>query len=137
VAFIQYTDPDFRLFRLPFEGLVDLQRRAESLQWGTRWTSEDALRAQLRAEKVLLMTFMREERAGNLRAIRCLVPAALAENSAGCLVTIDVEPDRLVTIGDVVADSRGSLRAVSRLSTRSERDTTRPQTVRMSARLST
>ena len=105
VAFVQYTDPDFQLCRLSFDELVGQQRRAESLEWGTRWTSEAALRKQLRAEPVLLMTFMREERSGVLRAMRCAVLAALAEDPAGCIVTVDIEPERLASLGEAVVDA--------------------------------
>lgn len=63
------------------------------------------------------MTFMREERAGSLHAIRCLVLAALAEGSAGCIVTVDVEPETLPTLGKSVDDAevRDALSRVFRL----------------------
>lgn len=105
VTLVHHTDTDFRLCRLPFEDLVGLQRRAEALQWGTRWTSEEALRGHLRDEEVLLMTFMREEWADQVRAIRCVVLASLAGDSAGCLVTVDVEPEALPGLGEVVRDA--------------------------------
>jgi hypothetical protein len=104
VALVEYSDPDFRLCRLTFDDLVGLQRRAEELEWGTRWSSESALRTQLRDEPVLLMTFMRQQRAGNYRSMRCAVLAALAQDSAGCIVTLDVEPERLASLGDAVLD---------------------------------
>lgn len=117
MTFVERADPDFRLCRLRFDELIGLQRRAEDLRWATRWTSEAALRGQLRAEEVLLMTFMREERAGSLHAIRCLVLAALAESSAGCIVTVDVEPATLPTLGTSIDDPevRDALSRVFRL----------------------
>ncbi|WP_207891376.1 hypothetical protein [Nocardioides jejuensis] len=71
----------------------------------------------MRDDEVLLMTFMREELGGGVRAIRCLVLAALAEDSAGGLATIDVEPERLPSMGREVADAavRRSLHRVFRL----------------------
>ena len=92
---IQSTDPDFRVCRISFDTLLEIQLEAEERGWATRWTSVDALRSQVREEVVVLQSLMREERGGGVRAYRCLLLfSTLDGTDAGGVATIDIDPAR-------------------------------------------
>jgi hypothetical protein len=92
---INSSDPDFRICQIGFDTLVEIQTEAEVRAWGTRWTSTDALRSQVKEEAVFLQALMREERGGVVRSYRCLVVFSLADGAdAGGVATIDVDPAR-------------------------------------------
>jgi hypothetical protein len=96
---IRPTDPDFRVCRIKFETLIELQLEAESRGWGTRWSSVEALRRQVRDDDVLLRSFMREEWSGTLRSYRCLVLfAAAGDVHGGGVVTMDINPGRFESL---------------------------------------
>jgi hypothetical protein len=102
---IHSTDPDFRVCRIKFETLIELQLEAESRGWGTRWTSVEALRRQVRNDDVLLRSFMREKWSGALRSYRCLVLfAAAGDAHGGGVVTIDIDPGRLESLNRLDRD---------------------------------
>ena len=65
---IRSSDPDFRVCRISFETLLEIQVEAEERGLATRWTSVDALRGQVRHEAVFLQSLMVEERGGAVRA---------------------------------------------------------------------
>lgn len=69
---IRPTDRDFLLSEISFDELVEIQLEAESREWGTRWTSVEALRSQVAEAPLLLKSLLREERNGFVRAYRCL-----------------------------------------------------------------
>jgi hypothetical protein len=99
VALIKSDDPDFRVLRVDFETLVQIQLEAESHGWGTRWSSVAALRGQVKEAEVLLQSIMRQERDGAVRAYRCFVLFSTVDgNTAGGLSTIDVEPTRFESL---------------------------------------
>jgi hypothetical protein len=111
MSLIHSTDPDFKVCRLDFETLAELQRQAEERGWGTRWTSADALRSQVNDDVVLLQSFMREERGGGLRTYRCLVLfAAVDGDVAGGVTTIDVAPETYAGLPQI--DQHPDVRAV-------------------------
>jgi hypothetical protein len=90
---VHSTDPDFRVCQIGFDALLEIQLEAERRGWGTRWTSVDALRGQVKDEVVLLQSLMREERGGNVRAYRCLVLFSTMDgDDAGGVATIDIDP---------------------------------------------
>ncbi|MFG2196079.1 hypothetical protein [Streptomyces sp. NPDC048639] len=105
-------DPDFRVCQITFDTLLELQLEAEGRGWATRWTSIHALRSQVKEEDVFLQSLMREERAGAVLAVRCLVlfPAVGGRNSGG-LATIDLDPARFESLQriDRDADTRRAL----------------------------
>ncbi|GAA1561816.1 hypothetical protein GCM10009678_50880 [Actinomadura kijaniata] len=95
MAIIHPTDPDFRVCRIGFDALLEIQAEAESRGWATRWSSVAALRSQVKEDSVLLQSLMREEREGEVRAYRCLVLfASAAGGTAGGITTIDLDPAR-------------------------------------------
>lgn len=96
---IQSSDPDFRVCQIGFERLLEIQAHAERSGWGTRWSSEGALRTQVREKPVLLCPILREEWDGDLRAYRCLALFAIVDgtNAAG-IATIDVDPGTFESI---------------------------------------
>lgn len=92
---IDSTDPDFKVCQLDFGVLMESRLDAEERGWGTRWSSADALRSQVKGDHVLLQSFMREQRGGGVHAYRCLVLfTTAAGESAGGVATIDVDPAR-------------------------------------------
>jgi hypothetical protein len=96
---IYSTDSDFRVCRIGFDTLLEIQSEAEDRGWSTRWTSVDALRSQVKDEFVLLQSLMREERGGQVRAYRCLLLFSTAEDAnAGGVATIDVDPARFESL---------------------------------------
>lgn len=95
MSMIKSSDPDFRVCQIDFDTLLDLQERASERGWGTRWSSSDALREQVKAGSVILMTMMRQTRGADESAVRCLVlfaAAAGAKVGAG-VATLDVDPE--------------------------------------------
>lgn len=99
MAMMHPDDPDFRICRIKFDLLVEIQVAAEALGWGTRWTSVDALRSQVEEEDVFLQALMREERDGVVRSYRCLALFSLAGAiQAGGVATIDLEPTRFESL---------------------------------------
>ena len=109
---IRPTDPDFRICLLSFNELLEIQAEAENREWGTRWTSEAALRGQVKEGPVVLRSFMREERGNTVRAYRCLLLFAVAgRGGAGATATIDATPERFASLGriDRDPDVRGAL----------------------------
>jgi hypothetical protein len=112
VSTIRPSDPDFRICLIGFEELLEIQAEAENREWGTRWTSEAALRGQVREGPVVLRSFMREERGNAVRAYRCLLLFAVADRGgAGATATIDVTPERFTSLVriDRDPDVRGAL----------------------------
>lgn len=103
MSLITTDDPAFRVCSISFETLIDLQRRAEDQQWGTRWTSIEALRSQVANEAILLMTFMREH-----QAIRCLVlgRTAAEHGPLGVMATLDVEPEVVASLAPLAEGGR-------------------------------
>lgn len=105
MSLIQFSDPDFKVCRLDFETLAELQRQAEERGWGTRWTSADALRSQVQDDVVLLQSFLREERGGGVRTYRCLVLFATVDaDAAGGVATIDVAPETFAGLPQIGQD---------------------------------
>ncbi|MCA5894913.1 hypothetical protein LEP48_16380 [Isoptericola sp. NEAU-Y5] len=91
---VHSTDADFKVSRIDLGTLVDFQRQAEEHGWATRWTAVDALRTQVAEGSILLQPLLREERAGVLRAYRCLVLFSAADGPvAGGVATIDLSPE--------------------------------------------
>jgi hypothetical protein len=96
---IQSSDPDFRVCRISFDALLEIQLEAEERGWATRWTSVDALRGQVKEETAFLQSLMREERGGVVRAYRCLLLFSAVEGGgAGGIVTIDLDPARFESL---------------------------------------
>lgn len=62
MSVIRCTDPDFRVCRISFDTLLEIQAEAEERRWATRWSSVNALRSQVTDRPTLLQSFMREER---------------------------------------------------------------------------
>ena len=90
---VRLADSDFKVSQIGLETLIDLQRQAEELGWATRWSAVDALRAQVAEGSILLQPLLREERAGVLRAYRCLVLFSTSDGpGAGGVTTIDLLP---------------------------------------------
>ena len=99
MSIIHSTDPDFRVCWISFDMLLEIQLEAEAEQWGTRWTSVDALRGQVRDGRVLLQSLMREKWNGVIRTYRCLVVfSAVNEGPAGGITTIDLSPARYASL---------------------------------------
>jgi hypothetical protein len=96
---IHSTDPDFRVCRISFDTLLEIQLEAEERGWATRWTSVDALRGQVKEEVVVLQSLMREERGGAVHAYRCLLLFSTVEGKdAGGVVTVDLDPARFESL---------------------------------------
>ncbi|RKN39260.1 hypothetical protein [Streptomyces hoynatensis] len=92
---IRWTDPDFRVCRISFNTLLEIQLEAEKRGWATRWSSVDALRSQVGEADMLLQSLMREERGGDVHAYRCLVLFSTpGGRDAGGIAAVDVDPDR-------------------------------------------
>jgi hypothetical protein len=96
---IRSSDSDFRVCQISFDTLLEIQLEAEERGLATRWTSVDALRAQVKEETVLLQSLMREERGGVVRAYRCfLLFSSVEDGEAGGVVTIDLDPARFESL---------------------------------------
>lgn len=95
MSMIHSTDSDFRVCQISFDMLLEMQLEAEGRGWGTRWTSVDSLRSQVKEESVLLQSLMREKRGGVVRTYRCLLLfSTLDGENAGGIATIDLDPTR-------------------------------------------
>ncbi|MEU2262046.1 hypothetical protein ABZ557_17585 [Streptomyces sp. NPDC019645] len=98
MSVIRTNDPDFRVCRIGFPTLIEVQLEAEDRGWATRWTSVEALRSQVKEGSVLLQPLMREERGGVVRAYRCLLLfSAVGDGQAGGMTTVDVDPARFAS----------------------------------------
>ncbi len=105
MSLIQPADPDFRVCQIAVSTLIELQLEAESRGWGTRWSSVDALRGQVKDGLVILQAFLRQERGKGIRAYRCLVLfEATAGIAAGGVATIDVAPESLAALPRIDRD---------------------------------
>lgn len=99
MSWLHLADPDFRVFQISFDTLLEIQLEAEDRGLATRWTSVNALRSQVKEEPVVLQTLLREERAGAVRAYRCLVLfSAVSDEEAGGIATIDLDPARFESL---------------------------------------
>lgn len=99
MSIVRSADPDFRICRVTFDGLLAIQAAAEERGLATRWSSEQALRGQVKEESVILQTLKREARSGELRAYRCLLLfSTVGEGGAGGITTIDIEPSVLKSL---------------------------------------
>jgi hypothetical protein len=99
MAMIQSADTDFRVCRISFEMLLEIQMEAQERGLATRWSPADALRGQVMEGPVILQSLMREERAGAVRSYRCLVLFSMADGlPSGGLATIDVAPSRFESL---------------------------------------
>ncbi|MET8948860.1 hypothetical protein ABZX30_36445 [Streptomyces sp. NPDC004542] len=106
MSMIYSTDPDFRVCRIDFNTLLEIQLEAEDQGWATRWSSVDALRSQVKEETVFLQSLMREERAGAVRAYRCLLLfSTTGGENAGGIATIDLDPVRFESLERLDRDS--------------------------------
>lgn len=105
MSMINSSDPDFRICQIGFGKLVEIQAEAEVRGWGTRWTSVDALRSQVKEEDVFLQALMREERGDVVRSYRCLVVFSLADvENTGGVATIDLDPARFESLARLDRD---------------------------------
>jgi len=96
---IHSTDPDYRVCQISFDTLLEIQSEAEERGLATRWTSADALRSQVKAEVAFIQSLMREERAGSVRAYRCLLLFSTVDGAdAGGITTIDLDPTRFESL---------------------------------------
>ncbi|TDO52987.1 hypothetical protein EV651_117177 [Kribbella sp. VKM Ac-2571] len=112
MAMINSSDPDFRICQIGFDTLLEIQVEAEVRGWGTRWSSMEALRSQVKEEALFLQALMREERGGVVRSYRCLVVFSRADGAdAGGVATIDIDPARYESLSrlDRDPDVRGAL----------------------------
>ncbi|MFI0815838.1 hypothetical protein ACH4TX_00900 [Streptomyces sp. NPDC021098] len=99
MSMIHSSDPDFRVFQISFDMLLEIQIEAEEEGWATRWTSVDALRSQVKEESVVLQSLMREERGGVVRAYRCLMLfSTVDDRNAGGIATLDLAPTRFESL---------------------------------------
>lgn len=99
MSIVKPQDPDFRVCRLSFESLLELQQDAEDRGFAIRWTSLDAVRAQVKESSVLVSPLMREMRGGMVRAYRCIVLFAVANGGGrGGAATIDIAPSRFLAL---------------------------------------
>ncbi|MEU4828945.1 hypothetical protein AB0H37_44525 [Actinomadura sp. NPDC023710] len=88
-----------------FDTLIDIQREAERRGWATRWTSVDALRGQVKEGIIILQSLMREERDDAIKAFRCLILFAHADESgAGGIATVDISPERFRSLERIDCD---------------------------------
>jgi len=99
MSMIHPSDPDFRICRVDFNTLLEIQSDAERLGFATRWTSPDALRGQVREQDAVLQTLMREKRAAVIRSYRCLLLFSAVDGAtSGGLATIDLDLARLESL---------------------------------------
>lgn len=103
-AKVDADDSDFRVFVADREDLLALQRDAESRQWGTRWSSSEALTRAVGQSTLYICPFLRERRNGQLRSYRCFVLHSLPEPGAGGVSTLDIAPERLEGLRTLVLD---------------------------------
>lgn len=102
---VRSTEPDFRVCQITLGTLVQIQKYAEGEGWATRWSSEDALRSQVKDTTILLYPILREERSGAVRAYRCLALfSTVGVDSPGGLTTIDVSPEMFNSLDRIDRD---------------------------------
>lgn len=95
MTIIQSVDPDFRIFQVSFDELIEIQMEAEARGWATRWSSVDSLRRQVSEGEVILQSLMREEREGVVRSYRCIALfSAPHDRDGGGIATLDLSPQR-------------------------------------------
>ncbi|MCI0383991.1 hypothetical protein [Streptomyces sp. CNQ085] len=112
---VRTTDPDFRVCRISFNTLLEIQREAEERGWATRWTSVEALRGQVKERDAFLHPLMREERGGVVRAYRCaLLFSAAGTGGSGGVATVDVAPEKFESLDRLDRDT-AVRRAFSRI----------------------
>jgi len=96
---IHSSDLDFRICRIDFNTLLEIQAEAERLGFATRWTSVEALRGQVKERDAVLQTLLREKREGAIRSYRCLLLFSAVDGvAAGGVATIDLNPARLESL---------------------------------------
>ncbi|MEU0533616.1 hypothetical protein [Amycolatopsis tolypomycina] len=106
MTMISSADPDFRICRIDFDTLVEIQLDAERQGFSARWTSVSALRGQVEDDSVFLQSLMREEREGSVRAYRCLaIFSASNSEDAGGVATVDLDPMRFTSLERLDRDS--------------------------------
>lgn len=99
-------DADFLVCQISFDTLLRIQLEAEDREFGTRWTSVDALRSQVKEAPVLLQSLMREHRGETVRAYRCLLLFATSDcEDSGGATTIDLTPERYRSLDRLDRDS--------------------------------
>jgi hypothetical protein len=99
MSIINPTDPDFRICRIGFDTLLEIQSEAEEHGWATRWSSTQELRNQVEDGAAVLQSLTREERGGTVRAYRCLLLFSTAQGDvAGGITTVDLEPARYMLL---------------------------------------
>lgn len=105
MSIVERHDQDFRVCRISFESLLEIQRDAEVSGFATRWTSLDAVRAQVKEGSVLVSPLMREKRGASIRAYRCAVLFSAADrNAGGGIATIDIAPARMESLARIDRD---------------------------------
>ncbi|SCL55088.1 hypothetical protein GA0070617_2856 [Micromonospora yangpuensis] len=105
MSMVRQQDPDFRICHITFESLLEVQRDAESSGFASRWTSLDALRAQVKEDSVLVSPLMRETRGGPIRAYRCAVLFSVTSGGGrGGVATIDISPARFDSLTRIDRD---------------------------------
>ncbi|ROP30412.1 hypothetical protein EDD30_3260 [Couchioplanes caeruleus] len=105
MSIVRQQDPDFRVCQVSFESLLEIQRDAEDSGFATRWTSLEALRAQVEEGSVLVSPLMREARGGQIRAYRCAVLFSVASGDGrGGVATIDISPVRFGSLARIDRD---------------------------------
>lgn len=105
MSIVRRHDQDFRVCRISFESLLEIQRDAEISGFATRWTSLDAVRAQVKEGHVLVSPLMREAKGSAIRAYRCAVLFSAADGDAsGGVATIDIAPATLESLARIDRD---------------------------------
>ncbi|ADG75815.1 hypothetical protein Cfla_2932 [Cellulomonas flavigena DSM 20109] len=105
MTLIKATDDDFRVCRIDFTTLVNLQRAAEEFGWSTRWTSVEALQSQVADSWILLQTFLRQRAADGQSMVRCfLLFATKGDGLTGGVTTLDVDPAALRLLDRIDTD---------------------------------
>jgi hypothetical protein len=105
MSIVRQHDPDFRVCHISFESLLEIQRDAEDSGFATRWTSLDALRAQVKEGSVLVSPLMRETRGDLIHAYRCAVLFSVATGDGrGGVATIDISPARFGSLARIDRD---------------------------------
>ncbi|WP_211116763.1 hypothetical protein [Glycomyces buryatensis] len=92
--------------QISFDMLLEIQREAEANGWSTRWSSEAALRDQVKPGSIVLAPLLRECRGETVRTYRCLIVFESPEGeSSGSMVTIDLSPARFASLTPLACDS--------------------------------
>lgn len=105
MSIVKPQDQDFRVCRISFESLLEIQRDAEVSGFATRWTSLDAVRAQVKESNVLVAPLIRETRGSLVRAYRCAVLFSATDGDGrGGVATIDIAPARFESLARIDRD---------------------------------